>query len=106
MWEERGVFRIRAGAAYFENQTRSKESRLMKIPSLLVAVFVTAFSAMPALAQYPAKPIRVVVPFPPGSATDTVTRILGRAISANVAQSVIRSEERRVGKEGRCRGEA
>ena len=61
----------------------------MKIASLLTAVVVAAFGATAALAQYPAKPIRVVVPFPPGSATDTITRILGRSISGAVGQSVI-----------------
>ena len=60
----------------------------MKIPSLFVAVFAATLS-LPSLAQYPTKPIRVVVPFPPGSATDTITRILGRAISTAIGQTVV-----------------
>jgi len=45
--------------------------------------------ATPALAQYPNKPIRVVVPFPAGSATDTITRILGQSVSAAIGQPLV-----------------
>lgn len=45
--------------------------------------------ALPAAAQYPSKPIRIVVPFPAGSATDTITRILGNSVSAAVGQPVV-----------------
>jgi len=61
----------------------------MNVASLFSVVLATLFSATAVLAQYPAKPIRIVVPFPPGSATDTVTRILGRSISSAVGQTVI-----------------
>jgi len=59
----------------------------------LVACFVTSVAALlfavPALAQYPNKPVRIVVPFPAGSATDTITRILGQSVSAAVGQPMI-----------------
>jgi len=43
-----------------------------------------------AIAQaYPAKPIRFVVPAPPGGGTDTVARIVGQKLSAAVGQPVI-----------------
>lgn len=45
--------------------------------------------AAPAFAQFPAKPIRIVVPFPAGSATDTITRILGNSVSTAVGQPVV-----------------
>jgi tripartite-type tricarboxylate transporter receptor subunit TctC len=46
--------------------------------------------AAPAFAQpYPSKPIRIVVPFPGGSATDTITRILGQSVSAAIGQPVV-----------------
>ena len=47
-----------------------------------------AFAA-PSFAQYPNKPIRIVVPFPAGSATDTITRILGQSVSAAVGQPIV-----------------
>ena len=45
--------------------------------------------AAPALAQYPNKPIRIVVPFPAGSATDTITRILGQSVSTAIGQPMV-----------------
>jgi tripartite-type tricarboxylate transporter receptor subunit TctC len=40
-------------------------------------------------AQYPGKPLRVVVPFPAGSATDTITRILANSVSQSVGQPLV-----------------
>ena len=34
-----------------------------------------------ATAQFPAKPVRVVVPFPAGSSTDIITRVLAQSVS-------------------------
>ncbi len=55
---------------------------------LLVLAGALLFAAT-ALAQYPAKPIRIVVPFPAGSATDTITRILGNSVSGALGQPVL-----------------
>jgi tripartite-type tricarboxylate transporter receptor subunit TctC len=40
-------------------------------------------------AQYPAKPVRVVVPFPAGSATDTITRVLAQSVSQSIGQTLV-----------------
>jgi len=45
--------------------------------------------ALPAWGQYPAKPIRVVVPFPAGSATDTITRVLAQSVSQSIGQALV-----------------
>jgi len=55
---------------------------------LLAALLLCACSGM-AAAQYPQKPIKVIVPFPAGSATDTISRILGNAVSNAVGQAVL-----------------
>lgn len=40
-------------------------------------------------AQWPAKPIRMIVPFPPGGGTDLVGRTAANALSAALGQSVV-----------------
>ena len=42
-----------------------------------------------AAAQFPTKPLRIVVPFPAGSATDTVTRILANSVSQSLGQPLL-----------------
>jgi tripartite-type tricarboxylate transporter receptor subunit TctC len=52
----------------------------------------TALSAMPSLAvaqAYPSRPITIVVPFGPGSGTDTVTRVIAQPLSIALKQSII-----------------
>jgi tripartite-type tricarboxylate transporter receptor subunit TctC len=45
--------------------------------------------ACSAHAQYPAKPIRVVVPFPAGSSTDIITRVLAGSVSQAIGQALV-----------------
>jgi len=55
----------------------------------LVCCVALAAASWAAQAQFPAKPIRVVVPFPAGSATDTVGRVLAASVSQAVGQPVV-----------------
>ena len=38
---------------------------------------------------YPIKPVRMVVPFPPGGGIDTVARIISPKLAENLGQSII-----------------
>jgi len=64
-----------------------------KLSKFAAAVAVTLMGVVaPQLAQasdYPNKPIRVVVPFPPGVTTDIVARTLAEALHARLGQPVI-----------------
>jgi tripartite-type tricarboxylate transporter receptor subunit TctC len=55
----------------------------------LLAALAAALAALPAAAQYPAKPIRIVVPFPPGGGVDIVARTVGEKISGRLGQPVV-----------------
>ncbi len=59
---------------------------------LLVAGLALAIALVPAtvLGQaYPSKPIRVVVPFPPGGTSDTIARTLGQKLTEAWGQQVV-----------------
>ena len=61
--------------------------------SLLVASLGLVFAAgviVPAAAQtYPSRPIKMIVPFPPGGPIDTMARLLGQQLSLRFGQQVI-----------------
>jgi tripartite-type tricarboxylate transporter receptor subunit TctC len=55
----------------------------------LLAAALLALPAMAAPAAYPAKPLKMIVPFPAGSGTDTGARVLGQWLTAKTGQPVI-----------------
>jgi tripartite-type tricarboxylate transporter receptor subunit TctC len=56
---------------------------------IFCAIFA-AFAAAGVQAQgYPSRPIRLIVPFPPGGSTDTYARILGPRLAEAVGQQVV-----------------
>lgn len=58
---------------------------------LSAAAVLLASSAAPVQAQapYPNKPVRIVIPFPPGGAIDTFMRTIGPDVSAQLGQPVV-----------------
>ena len=55
----------------------------------ILAVAALALFAAPAFAQFPTKPITMIVPFSAGGPTDTVARTIGVAMQATLKQTVI-----------------
>jgi tripartite-type tricarboxylate transporter receptor subunit TctC len=50
---------------------------------------LAAFASQAFAQAYPAKPIRVIVPYPPGGGTDTAARLVGQKIAASLGRQVI-----------------
>jgi tripartite-type tricarboxylate transporter receptor subunit TctC len=72
---------------------------MLKRAALAAAVFLTAFAALPAAAQsWPTKPVKFIVPFPPGGSVDPLARLLGAKLSDALGQQFI--VENRAGASG------
>src|SRR6185295_15535084 len=52
-------------------------------------------AALPAVSRiaraqaYPSRPVRLIVPFPAGQATDSVARLVGQSLAARLSQSIV-----------------
>lgn len=68
---------------------RSWRRALLVSPAIFIVTFIVT-SALPAFAQtYPARPIRVIVPFSPGGAVDGPMRVIAEELSKRLGQGVI-----------------
>jgi tripartite-type tricarboxylate transporter receptor subunit TctC len=54
-----------------------------------VAMALIVAWAFPALGQYPSKPIRLIVPFPPGGSNDIVGRMIGNELTGRLGKQVV-----------------
>lgn len=58
--------------------------------SLVLSLVAISLLASPYVAaQYPTKPIRMIVPFPPGGSTDVAARLLANPLAQALGQSII-----------------
>ena len=60
-----------------------------KVFSLIALACSLALAPALATAQYPVKPVRLIIPFAVGGPTDTVARTVGQALSKSLGQPVI-----------------
>jgi tripartite-type tricarboxylate transporter receptor subunit TctC len=82
----------------------------MRTRNFLTALALTALAAMAALplaahgqaADYPNRPVKMLVPFPPGSATDLAARIMGQQLQSTLGKPFI--VENRPGAQGTIAG--
>ena len=55
----------------------------------LLAVASSTSAAFAQTASYPVKPIRLIIPYPPGGGTDIIARPLAQKLTENLGQQVI-----------------
>src|SRR5689334_25396813 len=78
-----------------EDAVRSEDRRVRALVTIVASAVVTWAAAMlagiaTAAAQaYPSRPITLIVPFPPGGATDAIARIMNDRLRAALGQPVI-----------------
>ena len=57
--------------------------------SIVLAIAVGVASTAAAAAEFPAKPMRLIVPFPPGGTTDVLARLVGPKLHEATKQPVV-----------------
>jgi tripartite-type tricarboxylate transporter receptor subunit TctC len=61
----------------------------LRVPMLKAAGFLIALATAAAAQEYPAKPVRVIVPFPPGAINDSVGRTIATQLSGRLGKQFI-----------------
>ena len=55
----------------------------------LLAILLALFSTLSLSQSYPSKPVRLIIPFPPGGSNDVVGRSIGQQLGERLGQSVV-----------------
>jgi tripartite-type tricarboxylate transporter receptor subunit TctC len=76
---------------------------VFRMAARLLATAAVALLAVSASAQYPARPVRLLVPNPPGGATDTIARVVAPGLGEALGQPVV--VENRPGSNGNLSSE-
>ncbi len=56
---------------------------------IVMTIAILLLSALAQAQSYPTKPVRIVIPFPPGNTTDIMTRLIAPKMSERLGQQVI-----------------
>jgi len=70
---------------------RSTRRAALAALATLAVLGIGPLGALPAAAQpsYPNKPVTLVIPFPPGGSADTIGRLIGQRLGAELGQTVV-----------------
>jgi tripartite-type tricarboxylate transporter receptor subunit TctC len=71
------------------SEFQSVEKHTTKLSSLAILGFVLLAPAATYAQAYPVKPVRIIVPFPPGGVTDIFARIVGQKLTGMLGQPFV-----------------
>jgi tripartite-type tricarboxylate transporter receptor subunit TctC len=71
------------------NRTNITIAMMRTLGTMALLVCGTITSGLVSAQTYPARPIRVIVTFPPGSVNDIIARIIGSKLTAQLGQQVV-----------------
>src|SRR6266446_9498333 len=66
-----------------------RRTRMRPLRVFALAAFALGFSAAAFAQSWPSKPIKIIVPFPPGNTTDIMSRLIGPRITERLGQPVL-----------------
>ena len=83
---------------------RQRAPLLQVVVTLTATGWIAASTPIASAAEFPSKPLRIIVPFPPGGTTDVLARLVGPKLHESMKQPVI--VDNRSGASGMIGGEA
>src|SRR6266702_3152551 len=57
--------------------------------SVMLALLLALFTAVAAAQSYPTKPVRLIIPFPPGGSNDVVGRMIAFQLAERLGRQVV-----------------
>ena len=85
----RPVSSTQAGTSERRRDSRRRHG-LLSACAIVIVIVIASLATPAALAQnYPARPIRLVLPFPPGGAIDIMGRIVAQGLTPRAGQAVV-----------------
>ena len=63
------------------------------VASTVILICVSMLSSIVSAQQWPARPVKIIVPFPPGQGADIITRIIAERLAPALGQQIIGSSD-------------
>src|SRR2546422_505617 len=66
-----------------------RRARMKRLRVFVLAAFALGFAAAALAQSWPSKPIKIVIPFPPGNTMDIMTRLIGPKMTERLGQPIV-----------------
>src|SRR5713101_3467296 len=76
-------------ARKMNRRNRMRIARMRQLGVFVLAAFALGFASAALAQSWPAKPIKIVIPFPPGNTMDIMTRLAGPKMTERLGQQII-----------------